>query len=143
MASNPNDTHRRPFGDNFVIAGDDGHWLSNHKINVVPIGSWYLNRERNRRSASKQKQAEENEVHSEKTISPPTTVNLTRVWRISRGGAVMISRESMMKSASLPGSSDPFVFSSNAAYAPVRVQLFRASSRVILWSANQPPGGEP
>jgi transposase len=65
------------------------------------------------------------------TTTPPTTVINTRVFRISAGGTVMMSLESITKSASLPGASDPLIFSSNAAYAPARVQLRSASSRLI------------
>ena len=55
----------------------------------------------------------------------------------------MMSRESITKSAILPASSEPFVFSSKAAYAPPRVQLFNASSRVRRCSGNQPLAGCP
>ena len=49
------------------------------------------------------------------TVSPPMTVRNTRVWGISRTSQVMMSRSMTMKSANLPGASEPFCFSSNAA----------------------------
>src|SRR5262249_47568969 len=52
-----------------------------------------------------------------KLTFPPTIVYTTSVVRMSSSGIVRMSFESTVISASFPGSSEPFSFSSNAAYA--------------------------
>jgi hypothetical protein len=49
------------------------------------------------------------------TTSPPTMVIRLRVCRTSASGIFMMSAESTVRSASLPGSMEPLIFSSKAA----------------------------
>src|SRR5436305_8085823 len=49
------------------------------------------------------------------TVLPPTTVLSTRILRISGAGTLVMSRSSTTKSASIPGTNMPFVFSANSA----------------------------
>src|ERR1043166_594414 len=54
-------------------------------------------------------------------IFPPRMVRSTTAVRISGSGTLMMSLDSTTTSASLPGVSEPFSCSSNAAYAPFSV----------------------
>ena len=65
------------------------------------------------------------------TISPPTIVSSTVVASIRCTGTRMMSSDSTTRSASLPGSIDPFNSSSNVRNALPMVAARSASSRVI------------
>ncbi len=56
---------------------------------------------------SHQQRGRDQKNHRSYTIFPPTTVTVTRVRGISAAGTVMISPESITKSAILPGSIEP------------------------------------
>src|SRR5204862_1288786 len=101
------------------------HALFGFDVHVAPLGArnFDLVIQQEARRGRKKQHGHGQQAHCENTISPPTTVSFTRVLRIAAGGAVIMSSDSMTKSASLPASSDPLLFSSKAAYAPVSVQL--------------------
>ena len=63
----------------------------------------------------------------------------TFVSWICLSGTVRMSSDRTTKSASLPASIDPLIFSSNVRYALPVVLSRNASSRVIFWSAPSTP----
>src|SRR5688572_3111799 len=71
-------------------------------------------------------------AHDSYTQRPPTIVRSTGIVMSDAGSSVSGLRPSTTRSASLPGSSEPFWCSSNEAQAPFSVQTRRASSIVIF-----------
>ena len=66
-----------------------------------------------------------------KAIFPPVIVRTDSVFGISSSGTWKMFCESTAKSANLPGSSVPLLFSANSAYAAVRVKAFTFLSQQL------------